>query len=115
MLCYAVKGILYPNFIADQTGDLLDLLGQLEAIRRHTFSTCHLVLKLNTGYKNDAHARRVGGFSLLPEDEERTLESVSSWTWHQEARKTYVSLVTWSCLNVGLTLSGRPPLCDSPQ
>jgi hypothetical protein len=102
MLCYAVKGILYPTFIVDQTGDLLDLLAQLEAIRRHTVNTCHHVLRLNKSYKNDAHARRVDGFALLPEDEERTLESISSWTRQQEARKTYVSLVTWSCLNVGL-------------
>jgi hypothetical protein len=102
MLCYAVKGILYPTFIVDQTGDLLDLLAQLEAIRRHTVNTCNYVLRLNKSYKNDAHARRLDGFALLPEDEERTLESISSWTRQQEARKTYVSLVTWSCLNVGL-------------
>lgn len=106
MLCYAVKGIVYPTFIVDQTGDLLDLLAQLEAIRRHTMNTCHHVLRLNKSYKNDAHARKVDGFALLPDDEERTLESVSSWTRQQEARKTYVSLVTWSCLNVGLALYG---------
>jgi len=104
MLCYAVKGILYPILIVDQTRDLLDLLAQLEAVRRHTVNTCHYVLRLNKSYKNDAHARRLDGFALLPEDEERTLESISSWTRQQEARKTYVSLVTWSCLNVGLVL-----------
>lgn len=104
MLCYAVKGILHPSFIVDQTRDLLDLLAQLEAVRRHTVNTCHYVLRLNKSYKDDAHARRLDGFALLPEDEEQTLESVSSWTRQQEARKTYVSLVTWSCLNVGLVL-----------
>ena len=110
MLCYAVKGILCPNFIVDQTGDLLDLLAQLEAIRRHTITTYHLVLRLNKSYKSDAHARRVDGFALLPEDEERTLEAVSSWTRQREARKTYVSLVTWCCLNVSSILPDRPPL-----
>ena len=110
MLCYAVKGILCPTFIVDQTGDLLDLLAQLEEIRRHTVNTCHHVLRLNKSYKNDAQARRVDGFALLPEDEERTLESISSWTRQQEARKTYVSLVTWSCLNVCSILSDCSPL-----
>lgn len=105
MLCYAVKGILYPTLIVDQTGDLLDLLAQLEAIRQHNVNTCHHVLRLNNSYKNDAQARRADGFTLLPDNEERTLESVSSRTRQQEARKTYVSLVTWSCLNVGLALS----------
>ena len=102
MLCYAVKGIICPAFIVDQTGDLLDLLAQLEAIRRHTVNTCHHVLQLNKSYKNDAQARKVDGFALLPIDEERTLESVSSRTRQREARKTYVSLVTWSCLGVRL-------------
>lgn len=102
MLCYAVKGILCPTFIVDQTRDLLDLLGQLEAIRRHTVNTCHHVLRLNKSYKDDGRARRADGFALLPDDEERALDSVSSWTRQQEARKTYISLVTWSCLNVAL-------------
>ena len=102
MLCYAVKGIIYPMLIVDQTGDLLDLLAQLEAIRRHTVATCHHVLRLNKSYKNDAHARAVDGFALLPEDEEQALDSVSSWTRQQEARKTYISLITWTCLNVPL-------------
>ena len=110
MLCYAVKGILYPTLIVDQTGDLLDLLAQLEAIRRHTVNTCHHVLRLNKSYKNDKHARRADGFALLPDDEERALDSVSSWTRQQEARKTYISLVTWSCLNVNLIL----PRCPHP-
>jgi hypothetical protein len=105
MLCYAVKCILCPAFIVDQTGDLLVLLAQLEATRRHTINTCHHVLRLNKSYKNDTQARKVDGFALLPDDEERTLEFVSSWTRQQEARKTYVSLITWSCLNVGLALS----------
>lgn len=100
MLCYAVKGIIYPSFIVDQTGDLLDLLAQLEAIRRHTVNTCHHVLRLNKSYKDDTHARRVDGFALLPDDEERALDSVSSWTRQQEARKTYISLITWISLNV---------------
>ena len=107
MLCYAVKGILYPTFIVDQTGDLLDLLAQLEAIRRHTISTCHHVLRLNKSYKNDAHARRIDGFALLPEDEERTLDSISSWAHQQEARKTYIVLITCACLNVPLILPRR--------
>jgi len=105
MLCYAAKGILCPTFIVDQTRDLLDLLAQLEAIRRHTANTCHHVLRLNKSYKNDKQARRDDGFALLPDDEERALDSISSWTRQQEARKTYVSLITWSCLNVGLILS----------
>lgn len=104
MLCYAVKGILCPTFIVDQTGDLLGLLAQLEAARRHTVNTCHHVLQLNKSYKGDPRARKADGFALLPENEERSLEFVSSWTRQQEARKTYVSLVTWSCLNVGLAL-----------
>ena len=112
MLCYAVKGIMCPNFIVDQTEDLLDLLAQLEAIRRHTVSMCHIILRLNKSYKDDAHARRVDGFTLLPEDEERTLEVLSSWTRQQEARKTYVSLVTWCSLDVSSVLPDRsPPLC----
>jgi hypothetical protein len=102
MLCYAVQGIIRPTLIVDQTGDLLDLLAQLEAIRRHTVNTCHHVLRLNKSYKSDPHARKVDGFALLPDDEERILETVSSWTRQQEARKTYVSLVTWSCLIVSL-------------
>lgn len=102
MLCYAVRGILCPTFIVDQTGDLLELLAQLEAVRQHTVNTCHHVLRLNKSYKDDPHARKADGFTLLPDNEERALESVSSWTRQQEARKTYVSLVTWSCLNVGL-------------
>lgn len=110
MLCYAAKGILYPNFIVDQTGDLLDLLAQLEAIRKHTISMCHLVLRLNKSYKNDAHARKVDGFALLPEDEERMLEAVSSWTRQRETRKTYVSLITWCCLDVSWVLPDRPLL-----
>ena len=101
MLCFAVKGIIYPTFIVDQTGDLLDLLAQLEAIRRHTVITCHHVLRLNESYKNDREARRVEGFALLPEDEEQALGAISSRTRQKEARKTYVSLITWSCLNVG--------------
>jgi len=100
MLCYAAKGIVFPALIVHQTGDLLDLLAQLEAFRRHTVNTCHHVLRLNKSYKNDSRARRVDGFALLPDDEERALDSVSSWTRQQEARKTYISLVTWSCLNV---------------
>ena len=106
MLCYAVKGILRPTFIVDQTEDLLDLLAQLEVIRRHIVNTCYHVLRLNKSYKNDTHAREVDGFALLPDDEERVLESVSSWTRQREARKTYVSLVTWSCLNVSSALRG---------
>ena len=100
MLCYAAKGIIFPVLIVDQTGDLLDLLAQLEAIRRHTVNTCHHVLRLNKSYKNDAHARTTDGFALLPDEEERALDSVSSRIRQQEARKTYISLVTWSCLNV---------------
>ncbi|KAF9650963.1 hypothetical protein BDM02DRAFT_3111266 [Thelephora ganbajun] len=115
MLCYAVKGILCPTFIVNQTGDLLDLLAQLETIRRHTVTTCHHVLRLNRSYKNDTHARIVDGFALLPEDEERALESVSSWTRQQEARKTYVSLVTWSCLNYIHDLLARGKLGDAEK
>jgi hypothetical protein len=114
MLCYAVKGILCPTFIVDQTGDLLNLLAQLEGIRRHTVNTCNHVLMLNKSYKDDAHARRVDGFALLPEDEERTLDSVSSWARQQEARKTYVSLITWACLNVGPILTRCSRLFSLP-
>jgi hypothetical protein len=66
---------------------------------------------LNKSYKDDAHARRVDGFALLPEDEERTLDSVSSWARQQEARKTYVSLITWACLNVGPILPRVVRVC----
>lgn len=111
MLCYAVKSIVAPTLIVDQTGDLLVLLAQLEAIRRHIVNTCHHVLRLNKSYKNDTQARKVDGFALLPDHEERTLEFVSSWTRQQEARKTYVSLITWSCLNVGLPPSPVFKIC----
>jgi len=115
MLSYTVKGIVFPTFNVDQTDDLLGLLAQLETIRQHTVKACHHVLRLNESYKNDTHARRLDGFVLLPDDEERILDSVSSWTRQQEARKTYVSLITWSCLNFIHDLLARGKLDEAEK
>jgi len=96
LLVYAINNILYPNFLIEQSPDVLNLLGQVELLRHRAVNNCANILQLNSIYRDEVQKQNRMDFCLLSKEEEGRLTKFN--TKSATDRKIFVDLVHWICL-----------------
>jgi hypothetical protein len=105
LLIYAINTILYPNFLIEQTPDILNLLGQVELLRRRAVKNCVNVLQLNAIYREEARKQDGTSFILLSKEDEDLLKYFSGRS--ATDREIFIVLIHWICLYVSCSVNRR--------
>jgi len=98
VLCYAIKNIMYPDFLLCQIPDLLDLLAVVELYRQEASTQARAALVFNDFYQNDDTV-----VSLTRKEKER-IERIGDEAICVEQRRLYTLIWVHLCKLVSFFL-----------